>query len=90
MWNIWVIWLERWLGINGFIRGLKLGYNDGLFYFFIEIIFFVVFYENESYKKLRLFYFVKIKKKMSFFVFLVCGINWYGKNRDFVEELMEK
>lgn len=27
---------------------------------------------------------------MSFFVSLVCGINWYGINRDFVKELMEK
>lgn len=27
---------------------------------------------------------------MSFSVSLVCGINWYGINRDFVEELMEK
>lgn len=27
---------------------------------------------------------------MSFSVSLVRGINWYGINRDFVEELMEK
>lgn len=39
---------------------------------------------------MRLSHLAKIKKKMSFSVSLVCGINWYGKNRDFVKELMEK
>lgn len=90
MWNIWVIWPERWPGNNGSTRGLKLGHNDGLSYFLTEITFSAVFHENESHKKLRLSHLAKIKKKMSFSVSLVCGINWYGINRDFVEELMEK
>lgn len=41
-------------------------------------------------KNWKLSHLAKIKKKMSFSVSLVCGINWYGINRDFVEELMEK
>lgn len=90
MWNIWVIWPERWPGTNGSSRGPKLGHNDGLSYFLTEITFSAVFHENESHKKLRLSHLAKIKKKMSFFVSLVCGINWYGINRDFVKELMEK
>lgn len=77
-------------GSNGSTRGLKLGHNDGLSYFLTEITFSAVFQENESAKKLRLSHLAKIKKKMSFSVSLVCGINWYGINRDFVEELMEK
>lgn len=39
---------------------------------------------------MKLSHLAKIKKKMSFSVSLVRGINWYGINRDFVEELMEK